>query len=163
MKKDVSKSKKQPIEDITEQKKAEEVARKGEYAENIIATVREPLIVLDADLRVVSANRSFYSTFQVTPEESERQFIYDLGNRQWNIPRLRTLLEELLPQNTVFNDFEMEHDFQTIGKKVMLLNARKIYRETNKTGMILLAIEDITERKQAEEKLHAAGCLAVRS
>jgi PAS domain S-box-containing protein len=121
-----------------------------EYAENIEETVREPLLVLDADLRVVSANRSFYQAFKVTPEEAEGQFIYDLGNRQWEIPRLRELLEEILPENTTFENFEVEHDFLTIGRRVMLLNARRIYREANKTQLILLAIEDVTERKEAE-------------
>ena len=124
-----------------------------EYTESIVATVREPLVVLDAELRVVSANRSFYQNFQVTPEETEGQLIYDLGNRQWNISRLRQLLEEILPQNISFDNFEMEYDFEIIGRRTMVLNARRIYREANKTQMILLAIEDITERKRAEEEL----------
>src|SRR6266478_2208044 len=85
-------------------------------AQSIVDTVREPLLVLDADLRVKRANRSFYQTFQVSPEESENSLLYDLGNRQWDIPRLRTLLEEILPQNTVFNDFEVVHDFPSIGR-----------------------------------------------
>jgi two-component system CheB/CheR fusion protein len=142
------------IVDVTEEKKAaQEVAKAKaaqearEYAESIVATVREPLVILDADLRVISANRAFYQTFQVTPEESERQLLYELGNRQWDIPRLRELLEEILPQNTTFEDFEVEHDFPTIGKRSMLLNARRLYREANKVEMILLAIEDVTERK----------------
>ncbi|MDQ6982287.1 MAG: PAS domain S-box protein [Mariprofundus sp.] len=118
-------------------------------AESIIATVREPMLVLDAGLHVVSANRSFYNSFHVDEKETEGQRIYDLGNCQWNIPALRKLLEELLPQNTKFDDFEMEHDFPNIGKRTMLLNARRIYKEHEKTQFILLAIEDITERKQA--------------
>jgi two-component system CheB/CheR fusion protein len=144
------------IVDITEEKKAaQEVAKAKaaqearEYAESIVDTVREPLIILDADLRIISANRSFYQTFQVTPEESERHLLYELGNSQWDIPRLRELLEEILPKNTTFNDYEVEHNFPTIGKKTMLLNARRVYREANKVEMILLAIEDITERKKA--------------
>jgi diguanylate cyclase (GGDEF)-like protein/PAS domain S-box-containing protein len=124
-----------------------------EFSDAIIATVREPLVVLDKKLRLITANRSFYRTFQVNPEETEKQLIYDLGNHQWDIPRLRKLLENILPMNKAFEDFEMEHDFKSIGRRTMLLNARKIYRETNHVEMILLAIEDITARKKAEEQL----------
>jgi diguanylate cyclase (GGDEF)-like protein/PAS domain S-box-containing protein len=124
-----------------------------EFSDAIIATVREPLVVLDRELRVITANHSFYRTFQVNPEETENCLIYDLGDRQWNIPRLRELLENILPMNTSFDDFEVEHDFESVGKKTMLLNARKIYRETNHVEMVLLAFEDITERKKAEEQL----------
>lgn len=134
-----------------EREQAEQALRQArEYAEAIVDTVREPLVVLDADLRVVSANRSFYRTFKVTAEETEGRFIYELGNRQWDIPRLRELLEQILPQNTKFDDFVVEHDFPAIGRRTMLLNARRIYRERKKMDMILLAIEDITERKQKE-------------
>jgi len=140
--------------DITERKQTEQDLQQAfEYAESIIETTREPLLVLDPDLRIISANRSFYQTFKLTPEESKGRFIYELGDRQWDIPRLRELLEDILPQNTSFNDFEVEHEFTTIGRRVMLLNARRIYRRANKTQMILLAIEDITEHKQAEEAL----------
>jgi diguanylate cyclase (GGDEF)-like protein/PAS domain S-box-containing protein len=124
-----------------------------EYSDAIIATVREPLLVLDKELRIITANRSFYRTFQVNPEETEKRLIYDLGNRQWDIPRLRELLEDILPMKSSFEDFEVEHDFKSIGRKTMLLNARKIYREMNNVEMILLAIEDITERKKAEDLL----------
>jgi PAS domain S-box-containing protein len=123
------------------------------YAESIVETVREPLVVLDADLRVISANQSFYQAFQVSREETENNLIYELGDRQWDIPDLRKLLEELLPNNTQFRDFEIEHEFPIIGHKVMLLNARRIYREGNRTQKILLAIEDITERKRADAAL----------
>ncbi|RJQ50834.1 MAG: diguanylate cyclase [Nitrospiraceae bacterium] len=124
-----------------------------EFSDAIIATVREPLLVLDKELRIITANRSFYRTFQVNPKETEKRLIYDLGDRQWDIPGLRELLENILPMNNAFEDFEVEHDFKSIGRKTMLLNARKIYRETNHVEMILLAIEDITERKKAEEQL----------
>ncbi len=124
-----------------------------EFSDAIIATVREPLLVLDKELRIITANRSFYRTFQVNPEETEKRLIYDLGNRQWDIPALRDLFENILPMNNAFEDFEVEHDFKSIGRKTMLLNARKIYREMNQVEMILLAIEDITERKKAEEQL----------
>ena len=122
-----------------------------EYAESIVDTVREGLLVLDADLRVISANRSFYETFKVKPGETEGQLVYDLGNRQWNIPKLRELLEEILPTDTTFDNFEVEHEFKIIGRRVMHLNARRIYRETNETRLILLAIEDVTERKRAQQ------------
>ena len=128
-----------------------------EYAENIVATVREPLIVLDADLRVVSTNHSFYEVFAVKPEETEGQFVYDLGNRQWNIPRLRELLEEIIPRNNTFEGFQIEHNFPTIGRRIMLLNARRIPTEADKTRLILLAIEDVTERVRVEEALQKSS------
>ena len=125
-----------------------------QYAESIIETVREPLIILDANLKIISANQSFYRTFKTKPKEIEGKYIYEIGNRQWDIPELRKLLEEILPKNTSFDNFEVEHDFPRIGKRTMLLNARRIYREGKKTQMILLAIEDITERKQTREKIY---------
>ncbi|MBW2078163.1 MAG: sigma 54-interacting transcriptional regulator, partial [Deltaproteobacteria bacterium] len=121
--------------------------------DNILGSVREPLVVLDSDLRVVKANRSFYQTFKVKPEGIEGVVIYDLGNRQWDIPKLRELLEDILPQNSTFNDFEVEHDFETIGRKIMHLNARRISREPKQTQMILLAIEDVTEREYYKRHL----------
>lgn len=124
-----------------------------EYAESIVETVREPLVVLDTDLRVMSVNRSFYQTFKVTPEDTERKLIYDLGNRQWNIPKLRVFLEEIIPRNKQFQNFEVDHEFPNIGRKVMMLNARQIYRKGIRAQMILLAMEDITERKKAEEEI----------
>jgi nitrogen-specific signal transduction histidine kinase len=143
-----------------------EIRKKTEnkFAENIIATVREPLVILDRDLRVVSANRSFYRTFKVTPKETEQQLLYNLGNGQWNIPKLRKLLEEILPQKTTVEDYEVEHYFETIGQKTMLLNARKIIEEEEE--LTLLAIEDISERRKYEElsllsqKLESIGTLA---
>ena len=138
------------------QRAERDVREAREYTEGIVGTVREPLVVLDAELRVISANPSFYRTFKVTSEETEGRIIYELDNRQWDIPALRELLEQILPQNTRFDDFEVENDFETIGRRVMLLNARRIYREANKTQMILLAIEDITERRRAEEELRVS-------
>jgi PAS domain S-box-containing protein len=123
------------------------------YVESIVETIREPLIILDADLKIISANRNFYETFKVTPAETLERFIYDLGDKQWDIPRLRELLEEILPEKEAFDDFEVTHDFQDIGRKVMLLNARQIYRKDIGTKMILLAIEDITEHKRLESLL----------
>jgi PAS domain S-box-containing protein len=124
-----------------------------EYAEGMINTVREPLIVLDQDLRVVTASRSFYEFFKVIAEDTEGQLIYNLGNKQWDIPKLRDLLETILPQKATFDNYEVEHDFTTIGKRIMLLNARQIQRVLGKKRIILLAFEDITERKLAEEAL----------
>ena len=145
----------------TERKQAEEVIQEArEYAESIVETVRHPLVVLDAEMRVVSCNRSFYETFKVASEETKGQLLYELGNQQWNIPKLRELLEEVLPKNTFIEDFAIEHDFPTIGHRIMLINTRRIYKEANKTQMILLAIEDITERKQMQERLLTAERLA---
>jgi PAS domain-containing protein len=110
-----------------------------------VDTVREPLIVLDAGLRVVSANQSFYKDFQVRPEETEGQLLYELGNRQWDIAELRQLLEEILPEQSPFRDFRVTHNFETIGTRTMLLNARQVRREVGQEGLILLAITDITE------------------
>ena len=133
--------------EITDFKKMQELmAEHTVYAEGIIRTVREPLVVLNSNLRVVSANPSFYRTFEVTPQEIEGQLLYDLGNRQWDIPALRQLLEEILPKNTQVEDFLMEHEFPRIGRKRMLLNARRIEQEEGHKQMILLAIEDITNR-----------------
>lgn len=126
------------------------------YAESIVETIRQPLLVLDADLKIISANRNFYSTFKVIHGETLGCFIYDLGNKQWNIPGLRKLLEEVLPEKQAFDDFEVTHNFQDIGYKIMMLNAREIYRQDIGAKMILLAIEDITERRQVETRLMVA-------
>jgi two-component system CheB/CheR fusion protein len=138
-------------------RRAEDEARSArDYAEAIVETVREPLVVLDEDLRVVSANRSFYEIFQVEPGETEGRFIYELGNRQWDIPELRELLEKIIPEDTEFHDFEVDHDFPTIGRRIMLLNARRVTSREARTNFTLLAIEDITERKRAELELRQA-------
>ena len=124
-----------------------------ELAESIIDTVREPLLILDKDLRVVKASQSFFDYFKVSPGETIGALIYDLGNGQWDIPQLRDLLETILPEKTSFDDYEVKHIFSKIGKRVMLLNARRIERAFGKEKIILLAIEDITERKSEEEIL----------
>jgi len=131
--------------------KALEIQDALEYTKSIINTVREPLIILYEDLTVALANRSFYQGFKVKPKETEGQLIYDLGNRQWDIPKLRELLEDILPKTTSFDNFEVEHDFPDIGKRIMLLNACRIYLEANRTKLIILTIEDITERNKIEE------------
>jgi len=128
-------------------------ARTDQIFEGIVETIREPLLVLDRDLRVVTVSRSFYEFFKVKPEETVGQFIYDLGDKQWDISKLRELLETILPQEIAFDNYEVEHDFVTIGRRTLLLNARQIEREVGKERIILLAIEDITERKKYEEKI----------
>src|SRR6186997_952874 len=125
------------------------------YAQNIVDTVREPLLILDATLRVQSANRAFYQTFHVTPEETEGHLIYELGNGQWDIPDLRTLLEDVIPKSSVFNDFELEHTFPAIGRRVMLLNARKL-QAGHHGELLVLAMEDVTERRRVEEEVAKA-------
>jgi transcriptional regulator with GAF, ATPase, and Fis domain len=120
---------------------------------NLLESIRSPLIVLDAGFKVIKANKPFYQTFKVEPDHTEGVLIYDLGNRQWDIPRLRELLEDILPQNSTFNDFEVEHNFETIGRKIMHLNARRIYGESKQTQMVLLSIEDVTEREYYKRHL----------
>ncbi|PYI87108.1 MAG: hypothetical protein DME26_07160, partial [Verrucomicrobia bacterium] len=143
--------------DINRLKKAELATRQSRaYAESIVATVREPLIVLDADLRVVSANHAFFRTFGVAPKEVEHRLIYEMGHRQWDIPKLRELLEDILPQNTAFEDFEVTHNFPGIGRKVMFLNARRLAKDSGAAEMILLAIEDVTVEREAEQKSHGS-------
>lgn len=120
------------------------------YADDIIATLREPFLVLDGDLRVKTANRSFYDSFRASKKETENRLLYELGDGQWNIPRLRTLLAELLRSQTpLLRDFEVEHDFPVVGSKTMLLNARRFPPDSKHPELILLAIEDITAHKQA--------------
>lgn len=137
--------------DITRLKQAEELAVTNaaaqaarQYADNIVDTVREPLLVLDGDLRVVSAGHSFYEFFQVPPGETAGRRIFELGQGQWDIPELRRLLEEILPEQTVMRDFRVEHDFPGIGPRTMLLNARRIEPQGAGPPLILLALEDIT-------------------
>lgn len=122
------------------------------YAEAIVETVREPLVVLDAQLRVVTANRSFYKIFHVNKKETEKKLIYKLGNGQWNHPKLRYLLNDILPQKSFFQDFEIEHEFPVIGKRVILLNGRMLIQKNPAEPLILLALEDITEKKQIDRQ-----------
>src|SRR5450432_3872807 len=127
-----------------------------DFAQNIVDTVREPLLMLDTTLRVQSANRAFYQTFHVSPEETEHHLIYELGNGQWDIPALRVLLEDVVPQSSVFNDFELVHTFPVIGRRVMLLNARRL-KAGSHVNLIVLAMEDVTERRRAEEEVVRAA------
>ena len=120
------------------------------YAENIIATLREPFLVLDQNLRVRTANGAFYRDFHASKEETEGRFVYDLGNGQWDIPQLRTLLPQVLNNSHPVEDFEVEHAFPDLGRRNMLLNARRFPPESNDPHLVLLAIEDITDRRQVE-------------
>ena len=125
------------------------------FAQDVFDTVREPLLILDASLRVHSANRAFYETFGVAPAETVTRLVYELGNGQWNIPDLRTLLEDILPMSSVFNDYELEHDFPGIGRRVMLLNARQL-RAGSHADLLMLAMEDVTERRRVETHIAKA-------
>ena len=144
------------MEDVTERRRTQQLLDQIEsYAQDVVDTVREPLLILDSSLRVHSANQAFYQTFHVSSEETENQLIYELGNGQWDIPALRTLLEDIVPQSSAFNDFELEHDFPVIGRRVMLLNARKL-REGSHAELLVLAMEDVTERRRAEGEVAKA-------
>ncbi|HET9824418.1 MAG TPA: CheR family methyltransferase, partial [Chitinophagaceae bacterium] len=130
-----------------------ELQEANEYAHAIIETLHEPLIILNVDLRIKTANKAFYKSFLVTPEETVGNYIYDLGNKQWNIPDLREQLKLVQTKNKGVNNFKVTHNFPVIGQKVMLLNAQKLVVKGGKEALILLAMEDITDRSLAEEKL----------
>jgi len=128
------------------------------YIKTVVDIVREPILILDKDLCVMTANESFYRTFQVEPKDTESKVVYELGNGQWNIPALRKLLEDILPKNTFFKGFEVIHEFPFIGRKIMILNARQIHFKENTTPepfspIILLAMEDVTEMMIVAETL----------
>src|ERR1039457_4932185 len=125
------------------------------YIKNVVDTLREPFLILDEHLQVISANRIFYAFFQAAQEVTEGKRVYDLGNGQWNIPKLKILLEDILPKNTFFEEFKVEHNFQKIGYKIILLNARRIYLDGEKRPIMLLAMEDITKQKELEDQLRA--------
>jgi two-component system, chemotaxis family, CheB/CheR fusion protein len=133
------------------------------YAEAIVETLRQPLIVVDGNLRVVTTNAAFYETFKASKEKTEGRFIYSLGDGEWNIPALRELLERVLPAQTAFEGFEVKHKFPDIGERTMLLNGRQVRTRKGGAPLILLAIEDITERKKAEEALRALPARLVDS
>ena len=121
-------------------------------AHAIVDTIREPLIVLDQSLRVVAASRSFYLTFNVNADDTQGKLLYDLGDGQWDIPKLRVLLGKIVPEQGAMENYEVEHDFPNIGRRTMLLNARKVFYETGSHSTILLGIEDITEKRILENE-----------
>jgi chemotaxis protein methyltransferase CheR len=122
-------------------------------AQAIVDTLREPLLVLDKDLRVVAASRSFYRTFAMNRQDVQGRPVYALGNGQWNILELRVLLEDILPHRAVMESYEVEQDFAGIGRRIMLLNARAVFNQDGTRTLILLAIEDVTERRTVEHAL----------
>ncbi|MEX1014225.1 MAG: PAS domain-containing protein [Candidatus Paceibacterota bacterium] len=125
------------------------------YIKTVADVTRQPILILDKGLNVMAANESFYQTFQVESKDTEKKNVYELGNGQWDIPALRKLLENILPENTFFKGFEITHKFPHIGYKAMILNARQVYIEGDDTfpPIILLAIEDITDMMAIAEKL----------
>jgi len=148
--------------DISEQKKSgasvEEIWKESwTYITTVVDTTHEPFLILDEDLNVLAANESFYHTFQTEAKVTEGKLVYDLGNKQWDIPSLRKLLEDILPKNTFFKGYEVAHDFPVIGRKVMILNARRIHNKNTLSGawpqIILLAMEDVTDSLIIAEKL----------
>jgi PAS domain S-box-containing protein len=144
--------------DITERRKTERALDNAlAYADDIIATLREPFVVLDIDLRVKTANRAFYDSFHVSEEETENRFVYDLGNGQWDIPGLRALLDQVLSRNQSVHDFEVEHTFPILGRKTMLLNARPFSPDPKRPELILLAVEDVSASRGRAEELAQAS------
>ncbi len=143
--------------DITERRITERALAKAlAYADDIIATLREPFLVLDGDLRVKTANRSFYDTFQVSQDETEHRFVHELGDGQWNIPSLRKLLDEVFSLNHSVHDFEVQHTFPGLGRKAMLLNARPFPPDSDHPELILLAMEDVSALRERADELAEA-------
>jgi len=123
------------------------------YIRTVVDTLREPFLILDKNLRVLSANKIFYSHFQATAKDTEGKLVYELGNGQWDIPKLKILLEDILPKNTFFEDFKVEHTFPRIGRRVMILNARQVHTTNVDQPIMLLAMEDITRQILLEDQL----------
>jgi nitrogen-specific signal transduction histidine kinase len=127
------------------------------YIRHVVDTAREPFLILDAKLYILSANEAFYRTFQTMAKDTEGKQIFKLGKGQWNIPALRRLLEEVLPKESFFRDFEVEHEYPIVGKKLMLMNAREVFEpqhvRQHSPKMIILAMEDVTKQRMLEEKL----------
>jgi len=119
-------------------------------AQCIVDTVREPILVLDKELRVIAASRSFYSKFEVSPDDTQGRLLYTLGDGQWDIPKLRVLLEQIIPEHGVMEGYEVEHEFPHLGHRTMCLNARQVFYEGGAETTILLGLEDVTERRRLE-------------
>ena len=150
--------------DISDLKRKEQaIAAARDYAQAIIRTTRDPLVVLHADLRVDTANEAFYTRSRISPTDAEGRLVYELGNHQWDIPRLRELLEDILPLNRVFDNFEVTHDFETIGRRTMLLNARKLSGGADGPEKILLGIHDVTDQLEARRWCARARLVTRRS
>lgn len=128
----------------------EQISISRNYSESIVANIREPLLILHKNLHVKSANEAFYKMFNVSEKNTENILIYELGDNQWDIPKLRDLLEKIIPNKSIISNFEVTHNFPIIGKRVMLLNAREVQSITVAERLIILSIEDITERKKAD-------------
>jgi nitrogen-specific signal transduction histidine kinase len=132
---------------MDEEKREKEIAL--HYMKTLIDIAREPSLILDPSLRVISANPIFYQVFSADPKQTEDKFLYELGNGQWNAPALKKLMEEILPKKGIVKNYEVRHVFETIGERTMLINARQI----DSVQLVVVAIEDITDRKKIEEKL----------
>ena len=128
------------------------VADAWALAQGIVDTVREPVLVLDKNLRVIAASRSFYSAFKVNPEDTNGKLLYALGDGQWDIPKLRVLLEKIIPEQGVMEGYEVEHEFPGIGSRTICLNARQVFYEGGAGTTILLGMEDVTERRILERE-----------
>lgn len=122
-------------------------------AQAIVDTIRDPLLVLDQGLRVVTANRAFHQTFRINRQDIRGRPVYELGDGQWDIPELRLLLEDVAPQHAVMEAYEVERDFPVIGRRLMLLNAREVFNQRNSRNLILLTFEDVTDRRAAEREI----------
>jgi two-component sensor histidine kinase len=130
----------------------DDIKKARTLADAIVDTVHEPLVVLDRDLRVVAASRSFYQSFGVGPDDTQGRLFYELADGQWGIPALRKLLEEVIPQHRIVEAYEIEHEFASVGRRTLLLNARQVFDEANPDSALLLAIEDVTHRRIAERE-----------
>ncbi|RYZ89124.1 MAG: PAS domain-containing protein, partial [Proteobacteria bacterium] len=139
--------------DVTDRKEKEKAQRAQLMAESIVDTVREPIVILNEDLTIHSANKAFYRTFETTPEQTIGQNLYEIEEGFLNIPALKTLLENILPQNNPFENFEISQEFPRLGKRTLVLNARRLEREEERPEYILLAIEDVTRFRQSETSL----------
>src|SRR5712671_1615908 len=122
------------------------------FAQGIVDTVREPVLVFDKDLRVIAASRSFYSVFKVSPQDTQGRLLYELGDGQWDIPKLRLLLEKIIPEHGVVEDYKVEHEFPGLGHRTMRLNARQVFYEGGANTTILLGIEDVTAQRVLERE-----------
>jgi chemotaxis protein methyltransferase CheR len=118
----------------------------------IVDTVHEPVLVFDKGLRVIAASRSFYTVFKVSPQDTQGKLLYELGDGQWDIPTLRALLEKIIPERGVMDDYEVEHEFPGIGHRTMRLNARQVFYEKGADTTILLGIEDVTGQRALEQE-----------